>query len=129
MNTCKRKAIPQSVRLLVLQKYGSRCAYCGCLLEYKDMQVDHLHPVKKGGTDTPDNLMPACRSCNHYKESFTLEQFRERMFKTLEAFEMSPLARLTSRYGTIHICNQWNRKFYFETIFDNYEQERETTHP
>ena len=116
MNTRKRKAIPRAVRLLVLQKYGSRCAYCGCYLEYRDMQVDHLHPVKKGGDDTLDNFMPACRSCNHYKESFTLEQFRERMFKTLDTFEASPLARLASRYGTIRICEKWNRKFYFETI-------------
>lgn len=89
--TTKRKPIPVAMRQLVHKKYGERCAYCGCPLAYKDMQVDHLHPLKKGGTDELENLMPACRSCNHYKESFTLEQFRDRIGKTINAFRESPL--------------------------------------
>ena len=38
----KRKAIPKSIRMTVYQKCDGHCAYCGCDLEYKDMQVDHV---------------------------------------------------------------------------------------
>lgn len=111
----KRTPIPAATRQKVYEKYNGCCAYCGMSLEYKDMQVDHLHPVQKGGSNELSNLMPACRSCNHYKESFTLEQFRERMSKTLETFRTSPLARLSARYGTAFIYAPWNKHFYFET--------------
>lgn len=40
-----RKAIPKKVRELVYKKYGGHCAYCGCKLEYKDMQVDHIEDI------------------------------------------------------------------------------------
>lgn len=30
------------VREEVYSKYNGHCAYCGCRLEYKDMQVDHI---------------------------------------------------------------------------------------
>ena len=26
-------------------RYNYKCAYCGCDLEYKDMQVDHIKSV------------------------------------------------------------------------------------
>ena len=39
------KKIPKKIRLLVYEKCNHRCAYCGCELEYKDMQVDHVKSV------------------------------------------------------------------------------------
>lgn len=50
------------------------------------MQVDHVIPLRKGGVDALENMLPACRSCNHYKSTLTLEQFRravERMPEVL----------------------------------------------
>lgn len=35
-----RKAISKNIRELVFNKYNKHCAYCGCELEYKDMQID-----------------------------------------------------------------------------------------
>ena len=32
----------KSTRIKVWNKYHKRCAYCGCELEYKEMQVDHI---------------------------------------------------------------------------------------
>lgn len=64
-------------RKAVYNKYGGRCAYCGREIEYKDMQVDHLIPQRNGGTDAIDNLMPSCRTCNHYKRAESLESFRK----------------------------------------------------
>ena len=40
-----RKAISKAIRLAVYDKCNHRCAYCGCELEYKDMQADHVEAV------------------------------------------------------------------------------------
>ena len=45
----KRKPIPKQTRLTVYNKCNGHCAYCGCKLEYKDMQVDHITAVGRGG--------------------------------------------------------------------------------
>lgn len=40
-----RKPIPKKLRKQVYAKCNGHCAYCGCELEYKDMQVDHVIPL------------------------------------------------------------------------------------
>lgn len=85
----KHKAIPKRTRMKLHEKYNSRCAYCGCLLEYKDMQIDHKKSVYVNSdirqlmSDkelyAEDNLLPTCRQCNFYKSSMDIEKFRERL--------------------------------------------------
>lgn len=57
------------------QQVYEKC--CGSRLDYKDMQVDHVKPLKLGGEDTLSNMLPACRSCNHYKAALDAEGFRQ----------------------------------------------------
>lgn len=40
------------------------CCYCG---SRENLSVDHLIPTKRGGANTGDNLVWACRSCNSSK--------------------------------------------------------------
>ncbi len=40
------------------------CCYCGSRMH---LSVDHLIPTKRGGANTGDNLVWACRSCNSSK--------------------------------------------------------------
>ena len=42
----KRKPIPKKMRQPIYKKYNGHCAYCGCEIEMKDMQVDHIVPVQ-----------------------------------------------------------------------------------
>jgi len=51
------------MRERVFAAKGRTCVYCG----EPAGEVDHVVPVKVGGVDTIDNLMPACRSCNRHK--------------------------------------------------------------
>lgn len=41
----KRKTINKKTRKLVFNKYNGHCAYCGCELTMKTMQVDHITSV------------------------------------------------------------------------------------
>lgn len=71
----QRRKLTKDERMAVYEKTNGHCAYCGCELEYKDMQVDHVIPINgwsEQGSDTLDNMLPACRSCNHYKSRSTL---------------------------------------------------------
>lgn len=47
------------------------CVYCGKAFE----QVDHIHAVKRGGTNHWTNYAPACGSCNKSKSASSLLDF------------------------------------------------------
>ena len=62
--------ISKKTREIVYNKYNGHCAYCGCEIEMKDMQVDHIVPKYRNnemwhkgkiGTDEISNLNPSCR--------------------------------------------------------------------
>lgn len=71
-----RRKLTKAERQAVYDKMGGYCAYCGMPIILKSMQADHVIPLKKGGADEVGNMLPACRSCNHYKSTLTIEQFR-----------------------------------------------------
>lgn len=116
----KRKPIPKQIRLQVYNKCNGHCAYCGCELEYNDMQVDHIDSVYvaemqgRKVNDTVDNYMPACRMCNYYKSSSTLEQFRTNLTELLMPNVRRPFDyRLAVKYGLV-VETVKPVKFYFE---------------
>ena len=81
------------------------CWYCGCTLEYKDMQVDHFTPVadndpnydyrecllnlkdkqkERDAKDNISNLVPSCALCNRYKSRDTIDDFRKSIVHTIK---------------------------------------------
>lgn len=49
--------------------YGWCCAYCSDALDQLTATIDHVIPVKHGGTGWPSNLVPACDDCNKKKST------------------------------------------------------------
>lgn len=45
--------------------YFHSCVYCN--RQDVPLQREHIVPVTKGGGYTPDNIVPACASCNSSK--------------------------------------------------------------
>ena len=60
----RRSMIPRSVQAKVVETYGNQCwlKFPGCT--GRADTLDHLMPYSKGGTDSVNNLRPACRHCN-----------------------------------------------------------------
>ena len=109
----------KELREQVWNKYDKKCAYCGSVIEYKDMQVDHLTPQCLShfytGINSFENLMPSCRRCNHYKNSYILEDFRE-LLKTLhERVEKNYINKVAIDYEIVRIF-PFDGNFYFERI-------------
>lgn len=112
----KRKQIPKAIRQKVYEKYNGHCAYCGCELEYKDMQVDHIESIYwYNGADELKNYNPACRMCNFYKSTMKIEDFREQLSKLLQRLEKVFIFRLAKKYGLIEILEK-PIEFYFEKM-------------
>jgi 5-methylcytosine-specific restriction protein A len=43
------------------------CFYCGKKFPMKELTMDHIVPLARGGTTTPGNVVPSCLSCNKNK--------------------------------------------------------------
>ena len=62
--------------LALVARYDGRCAYCG---EPGPLQADHRVPLARGGTNSIENILPACGSCNTRKHVMTEDEFRARL--------------------------------------------------
>lgn len=117
-------------RLDIWLKYDGHCAYCGKVIEYKAMQVDHIFPnhmnhylksttmkrlagVDIDSIDHFDNINPSCRQCNHYKRALTLEEFRTRIKTLHERIIKQYICKVAVDFGIIQI-QEWDGKFYYE---------------
>jgi len=60
-------------RARVQAEAGNRCGYCLTHQDYIpwSLEVEHIIPRARGGTDEQDNLWLACRSCNLFKSDQT----------------------------------------------------------
>jgi 5-methylcytosine-specific restriction endonuclease McrA len=61
------------VREYLLDKWGRKCAYCGKTTV--PLEVEHVVPKSRGGTDRVSNLTLSCRACNVKKGNQTAEEF------------------------------------------------------
>jgi len=61
------------VREYLLEKWGRKCAYCGA--ENVPLDVEHITPKSKGGSDRAGNLTLACHRCNQAKGNQTAAEF------------------------------------------------------
>ena len=70
------------VREYLLEKYSRECAYCGA----KDvpLEVEHIHPKSKGGSDRVSNLCIACHKCNQKKADKDVAEFLKKKPEVLK---------------------------------------------
>ena len=47
------------------------CHHCGQVFHSKELTMDHLVPLARGGESTKVNLVPACKECNAKKKLHT----------------------------------------------------------
>ncbi len=65
-----------TLRYEVLKRARFRCELCGVSADVRALEVDHIVPRNKGGTDDPDNLQALCYRCNSMKRDRDATDFR-----------------------------------------------------
>lgn len=114
-----RKTLNKELRQNVYDKYGGRCAYCGCELDFENMEIDHIYSFSQGKKHNttyinhPSNLLPSCTLCNNNKGNLSLEDFRHKIVETFMRISTSPKYQFCKKYG-FFTDSLWDGKFYFE---------------
>ena len=62
-----RSPLPPKLRFDVLRRDKYVCQYCGACGPKVELEIDHIIPVARGGTDDMENLKTACFDCNKGK--------------------------------------------------------------
>jgi len=65
----KRKSLSKKVRFEVFKRDKFQCQYCGKKAPDVVLNVDHIDPVAKGGTNEVINLITSCFDCNQGKKA------------------------------------------------------------
>ncbi len=68
------RPVPRLSRREVFARDRFACQYCG--VSTADLTLDHILPRHRGGEHTWENLVSACRHCNHRKAGRTPEEAR-----------------------------------------------------
>ena len=71
---------------ILAERQDHCCAYCGNgITAYRkkvnSLDVDHVIPVSRGGSDDVENLAAACKPCNQLKANMTADELRARFAK------------------------------------------------
>ena len=77
----KRRMVLAGLSTLTAAEWGTiqseqmgACAYC---LKVAPLTMDHYQPLSRGGQNTTENVVGACRSCNSSKKAQTVEEWIE----------------------------------------------------
>jgi 5-methylcytosine-specific restriction endonuclease McrA len=75
------------------------CQYCG--VRGRDLTLDHVIPRYRGGKHTWDNLVSACRTCNHRKGGKTVDEAKMALRR----------APFQPRISTYYMLNQYLQSY------------------
>ena len=87
MASKKRKSLSKKIRFEVFKRDGFRCAYCGQSPPSVVLEVDHIEPVSKGGTDDLSNLITSCFDCNRGKTDIPLSKIPSKLVENIEVLK------------------------------------------
>ena len=76
---------------------NGKCNGCGFKFPIRDMTVDHIRPLSKGGSDEPYNLQLLCGPCNLLKGDGTQAQLENQLEEKKHATD-EPRVRLVNLF-------------------------------
>jgi 5-methylcytosine-specific restriction enzyme A len=70
----RSRYIAASVRVSVLHKDGYKCVFCNRSSQQVQLEVDHIVPFSKNGSNDLSNLQTLCTDCNRGKGARLLKK-------------------------------------------------------
>jgi hypothetical protein len=55
--------------------FDGRCAYCFLVVDASSAHLEHCVPLTRGGSNSPENIVLSCATCNHRKRTKTPLEF------------------------------------------------------
>jgi len=77
-------ALTKKIRFEVFKRDGFRCQYCGKTPPDVTLEVDHIKPKSRKGSDDINNLTTACFDCNRGKSNILLDNIPNTLKINLE---------------------------------------------
>ena len=105
--------VPQSDRELVWKKYmgeknEGKCYCCQVrTITAFDFEAGHVISKINGGSPTPENLRPICRSCNASMQDKNLEEFRAEHFPSTSKKQPTIKRKKKSPSNEIDKFDKW----------------------
>jgi 5-methylcytosine-specific restriction endonuclease McrA len=81
----------------------SRCQYCGRRSATKDLNLDHVVPLSRGGRSTWENVVCCCIECNARKGNCAPEEVGMRLIKEPRKPRWHPLVKLSFSGGRYEV--------------------------
>ena len=108
----ERGRVSDKMRFAIYSRDNNRCRKCGRLGVFKDLEIDHIFPISKGGKSEPDNLQTLCKSCNEKKSNTVERGAKAPEYMTRGRNELcpmcgAPLLVRRGRYGDFLGCSNY----------------------
>ena len=101
----KRKSISKRLRFEVFKRDSFKCQWCGKSPDQdKVLQVDHIDPVSKGGTNEITNLITSCKDCNSGKSNIRIND------NTVVLKQRRQLEHLQEKREQIELMFEWKNQ-------------------
>ena len=88
---------PKGLKRRLMRRQDNTCVYCGHRRIAPSMDIDHIIPVVRGGSNSESNLQVICRRCNQRKGLQTDEEFRTRYARLVPRKRLTPPGRRISQ--------------------------------
>jgi len=98
-----RTSIPKLVRIEVFKRDSFTCQYCGRRAPDVLLEIDHIEPVAKGGTNDILNLLTSCADCNSGKSD------RRLCDQSVLVKQRQQLEHLQERKEHIEMMFEWQK--------------------
>ena len=70
----RQRTRPPLTNRALFERDNYQCLYCGHHFSYSGLTRDHILPSSRGGRDSWENVVAACRRCNQRKGNRTLNE-------------------------------------------------------
>jgi 5-methylcytosine-specific restriction endonuclease McrA len=77
----------------------NRCQYCGSKFQTRDLNLDHVVPLSRGGKSTWENVVCCCVTCNSKKGGHLPAEARMRLIRMPVKPRWHPLVKISFTSG------------------------------
>lgn len=100
----ERKSVSKKIRFEVFKRDSFQCQYCGESAPKVTLELDHIEPVSKGGSNDITNLVTSCFDCNRGKSDRQLND------DSVISKQHEQLAELNERKQQLEMMMEWRKE-------------------